>query len=101
MPDAIATLARITIITQGDEQHEIEAPLDLKTTDFLEELRVALKLASTDAEGRPISWRLDNKDTGRTLANDKSLEQNGVCDGHRLNLIRAVVAGGHSRRVRP
>jgi uncharacterized ubiquitin-like protein YukD len=94
MSTAVSTsLVRITIITQGDEQHVIEAPLDLRANEFIDELKGALKLASTDAQGQPISWRLDNKDTGQTLVGEQTLEQNGVCEGHRLNLFRSVVAG--------
>jgi len=59
-----------------------------------DELLLALNLPRVDAESHPISWRLDNKDTGRTLEGDKTLGENGVKAGHRLSLIRQVVAGG-------
>ena len=52
-------------------------------------------MALTDAENNSISWRLDNKDSGRTLVGDKTLEENGVLNGHRLTLIRSTVAGGY------
>ena len=85
--------ATITILTQGGDQHEIETPLDIKTEDFLKELATALQLPMTDAEGHQVAWRLDNKDAGNTLANDQTLEQNGVREGHKLALIRQVTAG--------
>jgi hypothetical protein len=93
MRNAIASLALIKVNTQGGEEHDIETPLDIRTSDFLDELRPALKLAANDAEGRTISWRLDNKDTGQTLVGNLTLEENDVRPGHRLNLIRSVVAG--------
>jgi hypothetical protein len=84
---------KVKIITIGGEEHEIETPVDIKTADFIEELIVALKLTKTDAEGHPVNWRLDDKDIGRTLDPNQTLEAGGVQEGHRLNLIRAVVAG--------
>ncbi len=94
MAQATHALVRLTIITQNDEVHEIETPLDLRASEFVDELRQALGLATNDAEGRPIAWQLDNKDTGKRLIGDKTLEQNGVENGHRLNLWRTIVAGG-------
>jgi hypothetical protein len=84
---------RVKIGTPGGEEYEVEAALDLRAADFINELTLALNLPRTDAEGRPVSWRLDNKDTGRTLDGQRTLENNGVRGGHRLSLIRQVVAG--------
>lgn len=84
---------KVKVITMGGEEKDIETPPDIKADDFIKELAVALSLPVNDAEGRPISWRLDNKDTGRTLEGDKTLDQNGVREGHRLSLIRSTVAG--------
>ena len=64
-----------------------------RTADFISELAVALNLPKIDAEGHPIAWRLDSKDTGRTLEPDRTLGQNGVREGHLLLLTRGVVAG--------
>lgn len=88
MPDV-----KVKIFTQGGDEHEIETPLDIKAEDFIKELVTALKLPTTDAENNAISWRVDDKDTGKTLEPQKTLEQNGVMGGHRMSLIRQVVAG--------
>ena len=84
---------KLKILTQGGDEHDIETPLDIKTSEFAEELVLALKLPTTDAEGNAVVWRIDDKDTGKTLEAAKTLEQNGVKGEHRLSLIREVVAG--------
>lgn len=85
---------KISLITMDGIERQIETPSDIMANEFIAELVLALSLPYTDAEGNPISWRIDNKDTGKTLRNDQTLEQNGVINGHRLSLIRASVAGG-------
>jgi type VII secretion system (Wss) protein YukD len=87
----------VTIVTIGGDEHRVETPTDLKAEEFISELLTALKLPQVDAERVPIKWRLDNKDTGKSLAPDKTLEENEVRDGHHLNFIRATVAGGTDR----
>jgi len=84
---------KVTVVTIGGENHEVEVPPDIRADDFIKELISALKLPVTDAEGHSISWRLDNKDTGRTLEAGRSIAENNVRDGHRLMLIRATTAG--------
>lgn len=88
MPDM-----KLTIHTQGGDAHEIEAPGDIRGGDLVKELADQLQLPATDAEGHPVAWRLDNKDTGRTVDLEQTLEQNGVQAGHHLSLIRSVTAG--------
>ena len=89
----IAEYVRLRINTPSGDVQEIDAPLDLRVSDFIEELKPAMRLATADPEGRPIVWRLDNKDTGRTLEHEMTLEQNGVQPNHRLILLRATTAG--------
>lgn len=84
---------KVKIFTQGGDEHEIETPLDIRVDEFIKELATALQLGLNDADGNQIVWRLDNKDTGRTLEGEKTLEQNNVQAGHRLSLIRSVTAG--------
>ena len=84
---------KLTVITIGGEKHEVEVPPDMRADDFIKELISALKLPVTDAEGHAISWRLDNKDTGRTLESSRTIEENSVREGNRLMLIRGVTAG--------
>lgn len=83
----------LKISTQGGDEHDIEAPPDISVADFLIELTTALDLPATDSESNLISWRLDNKDLGRTMDPNKSLADNGVRDQHRLSLLRQVTAG--------
>lgn len=84
---------KMTIYTQGGDAHDIEAPADIRASDLVKDLAEQLQFPARDAEGNPVSWRLDNKDTGRTVDLERSLEQNGVLAGHRLSLIRQVTAG--------
>jgi uncharacterized ubiquitin-like protein YukD len=90
---ADSKLAKVKVVLQGGDEHDIETPLDIKASEFIDELVIALKLPRTDAEHNPIVWRMDNKDTGRTLEGEKSLADNGVREGHMLRLIRSVTAG--------
>ena len=57
----------------GGGEREIETPRDFRVDEFVKELVVALCLTTTDAEGRPIVWRLDNKNIGRTLKPEHTL----------------------------
>ena len=84
---------KVTVVLIGGEHHEVEVPPDIRADDFIKELISALKLPVTDAEGHAISWRLDNKDTGRTLEASRTIDENNVREGHRLMLIRATTAG--------
>jgi hypothetical protein len=84
---------KMTIYTQGGDAHDIEAPTDIRAGDLVKDLSDQLQFPARDAEGNPVSWRLDNKDTGRTIDLERTLEQNGVQAGHRLSLIRQVTAG--------
>jgi len=89
----MATAIKVSVITLAGETHEVEVPPDIRAEDFVKELISELKLPMTDAEGHSISWRIDNKDTGRTLEGGRSMDENSVKDGHRLMLIRATTAG--------
>jgi uncharacterized ubiquitin-like protein YukD len=88
----MAAKVNIKVFTIGGEERDVEAPLSIKTEEFIKELVIALRLPLTDAEGHQLNWRVDNKDTGATLDPDKTLEENRVKEGHRLMLIRATVA---------
>lgn len=90
---------KVKVVTMGGEERDIETPTDIKAEEFIKELVIALNLPLTDAEGHQVSWRIDDKDTGKTLEGIKTLEENGVREGHRLSLIRATVAGGRLTRV--
>jgi hypothetical protein len=83
----------VKLITMGGEEKDIETPTDIKAEDFIKELAAALRLPVDDREGRPVSWRIDNKETGKTLDGAKTLEENEVREGHRLILMRTTAAG--------
>lgn len=85
--------AKLKVKTIGGDEHDIETPLDIRTEDFVRELAIALSLPMTDAGNHPIDWQVDDKDTGSRLDYDRTLEDNGVRDGHRLILIRQTTAG--------
>ena len=87
------TEIKVRVITVGGDEREVEVPVDMRAEDFMNELVIALNLPLTDAEGLTIVWRIDNKDTGRTLNRSQTLDENGVRDGHRLLLIRNTTAG--------
>jgi len=95
----MATEIKVKVITQGGDEHDIETPTDIKAGEFLQELISALKLPKTSPDGGVIVWRMDNKDTGKTLNGDVSMVENGVRDGHRLSLIRQVTAGSERRVI--
>jgi|GEM_PF-3330060 len=90
----MAAEIKVKVITMGGEEKEVAAPLDIRVDDFTKELITALNLPVNDAEGHPISWRIDNKDAGRTLEGTKTLEENGVQESQRLLLLRSTIAGG-------
>ena len=91
MPDI-----KIRIHTQGGESHSIQTPADMRAKDFLTELVGELDLPTQDAEGHRVSWVLDDKNTSKTLSDERSLGENGVKEGHDLYLRREVVAGSTS-----
>ncbi len=83
----------LDVATQSGDSHKVEAPSDMNGEEFMRGLINLLRLPTTDAEGRPINWRIDDKDTGRTLEHSQTLEANGVREGHHLSIIRTVTAG--------
>jgi hypothetical protein len=89
----MAAEIKVKVFTIGGEEHEIEVPQDMRGDEFLNQLAIALPLPINDANGNPVNWRLDNKDTGRTLEGVKTMAENGVNDGHRLSLLRQTIAG--------
>jgi hypothetical protein len=88
----------LEVATQSGDTHRVEAPPDMSGEEFIRGLINLLRLPTTDAEGRPINWRVDNKDTGRTLEHAQTLEAGGVREGHHLSIIRTVTAGCTSVR---
>jgi len=84
---------KVRVSTMDGEKRGVETPTDVRVDEFIKELCDALNLPKTDFAGNPVVWRIDDKDTDRTLDGLKVLESQGVKEGHRLSLIRATVAG--------
>ena len=70
----------LQIHSEGHEPHEITAPPEIETGEFIRELVLGLRLPEN------VLWEADDKDTGHTLAAGKTLHQNGVRAGHHLYL---------------
>jgi hypothetical protein len=90
---------RIKVHTPGGESHPIEAPSDIKVEDFVLEVVNGLNLPKVDADGHQIAWKIDDKNTGRSLDYQSSLDANGVQAGHDLYLRREPIAGGSAWRT--
>jgi len=70
----------LQIHTAGQQPHEIMAPPDIETSEFIRELVVGLRLS------HDLIWEADDKDTGHTLVPGRTLHENGVRSGHHLYL---------------
>jgi len=90
---AMPTDIRVHVITQAGDSHPTDAPSDIRTEDFVKEVVDGLDLPKMDAEGRPVNWTIDDKDTGKTLDAQSTLAQCGVISGHHLHMRRQVIAG--------
>jgi hypothetical protein len=88
MPDI-----KVHVHTQGGDTHPVQSPPDIKAEEFITQLIEELNLPKVDPEGHPIAWSIDDKDTGKTLEEEKTLEDAGVRTGHHLYLRRQVTAG--------
>ena len=87
MPDIV-----LRIHSKGQDPHEITAPDDLVTEEFLTELVKGLRLPQSDEKGLPIVWEADDKDNGQLLAPGRSLAANGVRAGHNIYLRQKAVS---------
>jgi len=72
----------------------------MKTEEFIKEVVAGLDLPKIDAEGRPVNWTIDDKDTGKTLDQQRTLDAQGVSAGHHLHMRRQVIAGWSCGQVR-
>jgi uncharacterized ubiquitin-like protein YukD len=79
----------IKLLTTDGSEHKIETPSDITAKDLIVEVTIALDLPLTDAGGNSISWRLDDKSSGKTLLADKTLAENQVVEGQTLILVRS------------
>ena len=88
---------RVHVITQAGDSHPIDTPADIKTEEFIKEVVLGLELPKVDAEGHTVNWTIDDKDTGKTLDAQSTLEACGVTSGHHLHMRRQVIAGSSVR----
>lgn len=66
-----------------DGKTSVEAPHDVRTDKFLDDLREPLHLSSRDAEGHRIQWHIYDREE-RRLDPSKTLGDNGVRENHDL-----------------
>lgn len=91
---------RVAILDHtGGKKTIVELPDDVPMNRLVPALVSSLNLPVHQA-GNPISYRLDNPETGERLGEDATLAQAGVEAGAVLSLFPEVTAGGmnHGRR---
>ncbi|HEY6303627.1 MAG TPA: EsaB/YukD family protein [Terriglobales bacterium] len=72
------------VSTEDGKTHHVDVPPDIKTEEFLKELLEGIP--PSDGNRQAADWSLHDKDTGRPLQPDKTLEENGVRAGQNLLL---------------
>src|SRR5271170_38959 len=72
------------VSTEDGKTHHVDVPPDIKTEEFLKELLEGIP--PVDGNRQAADWSLNDKDTGRPLQPDKTLEENGVRAGQNLLL---------------
>jgi hypothetical protein len=69
----------VQVHTPDGESNSATVPANYKTAQFLKEIVRAFNLSAT------ANWIVHDVDIDRTLEKDKSLEENGVREGHHLH----------------
>ena len=93
-PEAKSGPIKVTVITQAGDGQTLETSQDAKPEELVDLILSSRHIPRVDSEGRPVSWSIDDKDTGKTLDFSRTLASNNVRDGHCLHLRRQVIAGG-------
>lgn len=83
-PPAAPSDVRLHILTGEGRSLLAEVPLKLKAAELLNNLIDKLGPAAVDIDGAPAPLYLVNQDTSSALDPEKSLQENGVRDGHHL-----------------
>ena len=84
---------RISILNQtGGTKTVVEVPDDVPMNQLLPALVTSLQLPFIQG-GNPISYRLDNTETGVRIADEATLCEAGVQAGTVLSLLPEVTAG--------
>jgi hypothetical protein len=82
----------------GGKRHTANVPDNVTVSRLLPELVSKLGLPARDGSGRPISYRLLDRDLGRQLLPVETLAAAGVQADHNLKLLMEVVAGAILQR---
>jgi len=78
--------------TDGSRREAV-LPDDVPMRRLLPALITKMKLPATDPGGRPTSYRIDHKASGRTLADTDTLASGGVAADDELRLRAEWTAG--------
>ena len=73
---------------------QVEIPDDVPMNRLIPALIRRLGLP-TDQDGQPVTYRLDNRETGERVGDDQTLAQAGVKDQTVLTLLPEVTAGNY------
>lgn len=74
---------------------QVEIPNDVPVNRLTKALVDHLGLPPSDSSGAPITYCLDNRETGQRLRETQTLAEAGVEDGAVLALFPEVTAGGY------
>ena len=78
---------------RGTKTH-VEVPNDVPMNRLVPALVSRLGLPA-DQDGQPVTYRLDNRDTGMRIGDSQTLAEAEVQDGTILALFPEVTAGGY------
>ena len=85
---------RVTLVDHlRGTKTQVEVPNDVPMNRLVPALVGRLGLP-TDQDGQPVTYRLDNRDTGQRVGDDQTLADAAVQDGAVLALFPEVTAGG-------
>ncbi len=74
---------------------QVQVPNDVPMNRLVPALVSRLGLP-TDQDGQPVTYRLDNRETGQRIGEEQTLAEAGVQDGTILALFPEVTAGGYN-----
>jgi hypothetical protein len=83
----------------GGKKTIVELPDDVPMNQLIPALVSSMNL-TVQQGGNPISYRLDNPETGERLADDVTLAEAGVASGAVLSLFPEVTAGRYHGQLR-
>jgi hypothetical protein len=77
-------LIRLQIQAEGGTPQSVKIAANAKTEELVDRVAAEFGLRLVDPDGRPTEWALDDWETGSTLIPGRSLEEQGVLNGHSL-----------------